>query len=211
MTILPRLGRRPYLLGAAAVGVAVFLLARLLGVHGTSAALLGWDGTALSYAVALAVLLWGATPERMQERAAQLDEDQWTILLFSVTAALAALVAVGVDLAAAKGTPRAGTAALLAGVTVLSSWTFLQFLFANHYAHAHWLRGEGLDFPGNDRPDFPEFLYFAMTVGMTAQVSDVTTRSAPMRRLVLAHGTLAFFFNAVVLAAAVNLAAALMD
>ena len=126
-------------------------------------------------------------------------------------AAVAALVAVGLDLAAAKGTARAGGAAALAVGTVVVSWLFTQILFAQHYAHAHWLRGEGLDFPGSDRPDFPEFLYFSMTVGMTAQVSDVTTRSPAMRRLVLAHAALAFLFNAVVLATTVNLAAALVE
>lgn len=39
---------------------------------------------------------------------------------------------------------------------------------------------------------------------MTSQVSDVTTRSRPMRRLTLIHGLLSFGFNLIVLAIAVN-------
>jgi uncharacterized membrane protein len=69
--------------------------------------------------------------------------------------------------------------------------------------------GTGL-VPGNDRPGAGEFLYFALCVGMTCQVSDVTTSSAPMRRLVLLHGLVAFVFNTVILAAAVNIAAGIV-
>ena len=44
---------------------------------------------------------------------------------------------------------------------------------------------------------------------MTAQVSDVTTSSPGMRRLVLLHGILSFIFNAAVIAGTVNIAAGL--
>nr|WP_280855688.1 DUF1345 domain-containing protein [Pararoseomonas indoligenes] len=181
-----------------------------MGAGGIARWLFSWDAAAVVYMGAVLVMLWGADPDRMKRRAEELDEDQWTILLLSVTASLASIAAVALDLAGAKGTGRAEEAALLAGATILVSWTFVQVLYAHHYAHAYWLRGEGLDFPGNEEPDFPEFLYFAMTVGMTAQVSDVTTQSAAMRRLVLGHSILSFLFNAVVVAAAVNLAAALV-
>ena len=208
--ILPRLRRRPILLLSVLAGVLGAVVAHLLGAEGVSAGLAGWDVTALAYAGAVLVTLWGDSPGEMERQAARLDQDRWTILLLAIIASLASLVAVGADLAIARGTPRAGGAAALAGATVLLSWGFVQVLFAQHYAHEHWLHGKGLAFPGNDRPDFPEFLYFSMTVGMTAQVSDVTTATAAMRRLVLAHAALAFLFNAVVVAAAVNLAAALV-
>ena len=38
-------------------------------------------------------------------------------------------------------------------------------------------------------------------------MSDVTTASAAMRRLVLLHGLVSFLFNAVIVGAAVNIAA----
>jgi len=210
LTILPQLRRRPILLASLGMGLVAGLIAWMLGTRGTSAALVSWNAAALTYAVAVCVLLWDDDPEALASRAAELDADQWAILLASAIAAVAALGAVVADLATAKGTPQATSAAFLAGGTVVASWLFVQILFAHHYAHVHWLGGKGLDFPGNERPDFPEFLYFAMTVGMTAQVSDVTTRTARMRRVVLGHAALSFLFNAVVLAAAVNLAAALL-
>ena len=45
---------------------------------------------------------------------------------------------------------------------------------------------------------------------MTAQVSDTATASLAMRRLVLVHGILSFFFNTAILALGVNLAASLL-
>ena len=48
-----------------------------------------------------------------------------------------------------------------------------------------------------------------VVIGMTAQVSDVQVQSSVMRRLTLAHGVVSFFFNTVILALAVNVAAGL--
>ncbi|MFD1809390.1 DUF1345 domain-containing protein [Gemmobacter lanyuensis] len=51
-----------------------------------------------------------------------------------------------------------------------------------------------------------DFLYFSFTIGMTAQVSDVVVERPGLRRLVLAHGVVSFFYNTVILALAVNAA-----
>lgn len=68
----------------------------------------------------------------------------------------------------------------------------------------------GLVFPGGDgTPEFTEFLYLAFTIGMTLQVSEVTTSTPRMRRLVLLHGLVAFALNAMILAATVNIVAGL--
>ncbi len=65
------------------------------------------------------------------------------------------------------------------------------------------LAGGGLDFPGNERPDWLEFLYLSLTIGMTAQVSDRDHRLAGDGRLVLAHGLVSFAFNAAIIGVAV--------
>jgi len=41
---------------------------------------------------------------------------------------------------------------------------------------------------------------------MTAQTSDVEVTTPSMRRIVVLHGIVSFFFNTVILAAAVNIA-----
>ncbi|MBV8523262.1 MAG: DUF1345 domain-containing protein, partial [Acetobacteraceae bacterium] len=61
-------------------------------------------------------------------------------------------------------------------------------------------------FPGDQPlPDFWDFLYFSLVIGMTCQVSDVQITGRHMRRLAMVHGILAFFFNTVILAITVNL------
>ena len=204
-----QLRQRPVLLAALVVGASAGSLA---GLHlpSSTAVLVGWCAAATVYIAVSLRTLARATPEALRRRAELLKEGKWAVLAASVAAAIASLGAVVVDLAAARGSPGATGSAALAAVTLLLSWTFVHVLFASHYAHEYWLAGGGLEFPGSGRPDHAEFLYLAFVVGMTCQVSDVTTASAPMRRLVLLHALVAFGFNAVILAAAVNLAAGLV-
>ncbi|WP_042702756.1 DUF1345 domain-containing protein [Azospirillum sp. B506] len=212
---LTHLRNRPSLSGAlatallAGAGAAVWL-------RPTSALLIGWDSGAAAYVLLASILMSRATVASMRRRARLLDPGKWGVLAGAVLASLAALVAIVAELVSAKGSPHEGAAAILSAVTVLLSWGFLHVFFAQHYAHDYWLGGQAveersLDFPGNDAPDYLEFLYFSFTVGMTAQVSDVTTRGAGMRRLVLMHGALSFLFNTAVLALGVNLAAGLVS
>jgi uncharacterized membrane protein len=202
-----QLRQRP-VLSAAFVGATAGPLA---GLHlpPSTAVMVGWCAAATVYIAVTLRILARATPEALRHRAALLEEGKWALLAACVAAAVASVGAVVVDLAVARGSPNATGSAALAALTLLLSWAFVHVLFASHYAHAYWLGG-GLIFPGSKRPDLAEFLYLAFGVGMTCQVSDVTTASARMRRLVLLHALVAFGFNAVILAAAVNLAAGLV-
>jgi uncharacterized membrane protein len=60
-----------------------------------------------------------------------------------------------------------------------------------------------------ERPDFRDFAYVALTIGMTFQVSDTDLQSSAMRATALRHALLSFLFGAVILAATVNLVAGL--
>ena len=62
-------------------------------------------------------------------------------------------------------------------------------------------------FPDDEAPDYWDFAYFAFTIGMCAQVSDVTVSSKTIRRTVLTHSIISFLFNAALLALTVNIAA----
>jgi uncharacterized membrane protein len=197
-----QLRQQPVLLASLTAGATVGPLAGLRRPVST-AVLVGWCAAATVYIAVSLRALARATPETLRRRAALLEEGKWAVLAASVAAAIASLGAVVVDLAAAQGSPA------LAALTLLLSWVFVHVLFAVHYAHEYWLAGSGLEFPSSERPDYAEFLYLAFVVGMTCQVSDVTTISAPMRRLVLLHALIAFVFDAVILATAVNLAAEL--
>lgn len=98
---------------------------------------------------------------------------------------------------------------LLAVASVPLAWLTLHTVHAFHYAHLYFAGSPGDDgglaFPGGGEPGEWEFLYFSFVIGMTAQVSDVVVTRTRLRRLVLIHGVVSFFFNTVILALAVNI------
>jgi uncharacterized membrane protein len=52
---------------------------------------------------------------------------------------------------------------------------------------------------------FSCFAYFAFTIGMCFQVSDMCVTSPQIRRLVLMHAVISFTYNSIVLAFVLNL------
>lgn len=91
---------------------------------------------------------------------------------------------------------------------VLSAWFLTHTTFTLRYAHLYYRdRGVcgGLTFPGDEPPDDLDFAYFAFTIGMCFQVSDVTIEDRFIRRTALIHAILAFFFNTAILALSLNL------
>src|SRR6185437_14075902 len=105
----------------------------------------------------------------------------------------------------------------LVALTLFASWLMTQVSFALRYAHEYYTtspgRSEidgGLLFPDEPRPDYLDFLYFSLVLGMTFQVSDVQITSHKFRRLAAVHGLLSFMFNTVIIALTVNIAASLL-
>jgi uncharacterized membrane protein len=105
----------------------------------------------------------------------------------------------------------------LVAATLLLTWLMMQATFALRYAHEYYaVSGDGptvdggLKFPEEEHPDYMDFLYFALVLGMTFQVSDVAITSRKLRRLAALHGFLGFVFNTVILALTVNIAAGLL-
>ncbi|MBX9752271.1 MAG: DUF1345 domain-containing protein [Roseococcus sp.] len=200
MLRLPGSLRHGFTLQGLACGLVVFLLLWSLGLNLEIAGMIGWSAHVLIYASLLLRRLGQAPAETMRARARKMSEGRVAITALSVAAAAASLLFL-----VARWEGLGGPIAILA---ILLSWVYVHLLFAQDYAHEYWMREEGLVFPGGDgTPEFSEFLYLAFTIGMTFQVSDVTTDSPAMRRLVLLHGLVAFAFNAVILAAAVNIVA----
>ena len=148
------------------------------------------------------------------------DASRSIIFGIVLVGACGSLFAVAYLLGTAKSTP--GTKEVqhvaLAAFTVICSWFLIHTIFAMHYAHAYYRqideggdRGDGLNFPDCDEPDFLDFAYFSFVIGMTFQVSDVAITSNRIRRLSLVHALLSFLFNTVILALAINLASGLVS
>ena len=93
--------------------------------------------------------------------------------------------------------------------TLLLARLFSNSVYTLHYAHLAYVdatSGEamGLEFPGTREPTYADFAYFAFTLGMTFQTSDVTITDAGIRRIVTCHCLAAFVFNIGVLAFTIN-------
>jgi uncharacterized membrane protein len=200
------------LVAATILGVAVYAL--LPGDWSrVTRMLLGWNAGMVCYLAAVAVMMARTSDTGLEERAAtEEDEGAVAILILTITAAAASLGAIFVELAQAKsGNAAYGHHVALAISTVLLSWTFTHTIFALHYAYDFYGKGQrakGLKFPDDDRPDYWDFIYFSFVIGMTFQVSDVQVTNKAIRRLVTAHGMVAFLFNTAVIALTVNMAAA---
>lgn len=162
-------------------------------------------------------MLVTGTPEVLRRRASYADEGIVLILLLTIAAAGSSLVAI-FALVVEPGPASAGHLTLAIANVVLG-WTTLHTVAGFHYGHRYYtpagpphahVDAGGLAFPETKAPHLHDFLYFAFTVGMTAQTSDVAVTSTPMRRLTLAHSIVAFFYNTLILALAVNVAAGLL-
>jgi len=200
---------RPRLFLCACLGVVVIAL--LPGDWRWSTRLVvGWDvGVAIYLAFAFAAMA-GADIARIRRRAVMMDEGRTAILVSTAGAALASLGTIVAELGA-KDTVHDPRHLALAVITIALSWGFIHTIFALHYAHEFYAEKRhadgGLAFPGNEGPDYWDFVYFSLVIGMTSQVSDVAVTAKGIRRTVTAHGVVSFVFNAALLALMVNIAA----
>jgi uncharacterized membrane protein len=203
---------RPRMFIAALVGLVVPAVLPARWQIATKA-LVGWDVGIALYLVLVYELMARTPVDAIRHHAAIEDEGQLGILVLSVAAALASLGAIVVKLgtSTADFSGRQPAELVLATLTILLSWAFIHTIFALHYAHQFYGEtGEGaggLVFPGDDPPDYWDFVYFSFVIGMTSQVSDVGVRGKPIRRTVTAHGILSFVFNTALLALTINIAA----
>ena len=205
---LRHLRYRPSLLTGMAVA-AVSATVALKFLRPGQAALVAWDMGVVAYVLAFCRVMLRSSHNDLQQVATRFDEGRWGMLLVTVGAALASLGAIVAELARVHGTSHAGWTEALAAATVILSWMFVHTIFATHYAHEYWRNAKGLSFPGNETPGISEFLYFSFCIAVASQVSDVSTESAAMRQLVLAHSMIAYLFNTAIIALGVNIAASL--
>ncbi|WNL44844.1 DUF1345 domain-containing protein [Dyella sp. BiH032] len=198
---------RPRLMGSMAIFLVTLIALYGSGVGTSMGLLLAFDFAALVYLSLLAVLFSRATPELMRCQARAQDTGRWGFLWSAIVLTGVVMVALGAELHGKGGT---GAIVLAAGSIVLS-WLFMNTMFAMHYAHGYYgdfgKKHEGLQFPETPEPDYWDFAYFSIVIGMTFQVSDVQITSRYLRRVALLHSVIAFFFNVFIIALSVNVVA----
>jgi uncharacterized membrane protein len=179
--------------------------------------LLAWDLTAFIYVAFAFLMIARSTVETCHARAAFYDESDWVIVTLVVGSAAASIAAIFAELATAKsGQAPAAISLVVTGVTVMLAWTFTHVVFTLHYANLYYRPHEGgvpggLDFQGDEPPDYRDFLYYSFVIGCAAQTADVATTSRTMRMVSLVHGVIAFAFNTAILALMINVGASLLS
>ncbi len=188
-----------------------FLAWRLIdpGSSWQDALAMGFDLAAAVFLLSLLPLLRDFSVAEMRRHADQNDANRTLVLLLSTVLAAVVMAAISGELQAARAGAHAAMAKLL--ITLALAWLFANAVYGLHYAHSFYIgdgnkgrhRG-GIEFPGTTAPDYRDFAYFAFTLGMTFQTSDVQITAPEVRRLALLHSLTAFVFNIGVIAFTIN-------
>ena len=205
---------RPRLLAAALAATAAFFFLPQEWTF-TARMLVAWNLGVWPYLAALVWLMLRTTSEGVRGIARQEDASSAGLMVLMCGAAVLSLVAIMVELA--HGRDGGETPVFVYGVTVLTvvgSWVLLAALYTFHYAHLYYSSPAHrlpLEFPDALKsPSYLDFMYFAFTIAVAVQTSDVAVRTTAMRATVLAQSVLSFFFNLAILGLSINMAASLV-
>ena len=185
--------------GAAAVPIANGLLK-----NAPLAAMVSFDVAALVFLSVCFPLLWIKDPRVIESHAAQNDANRPLLLVLTGIVMIVLLFAIAAETVGHP--PQPFTRGLII-VTLAVAWLFSNTIYAFHYAHLAYIDEEhcsGITFPGTEQPIYSDFVYFAFTLGMTFQTSDVTISNQHIRKIVIMHCLAAFAFNIGVLAFTIN-------
>ena len=200
-----------------AVGVACAAFAKEMSW--STAIILGWDAMSFAFLGSMFVSWLPHGPQDIRHQAAIDDEGREVISTLVIVAAAASVWAVGAELSLAKGAHgwMKVIHIVLAFGTVIASWMMVQMIFTLHYAHEFYGVDEddgardagGLEFPGHEEPDYWDFLYYSVVIGVACATADVNVLSKGLRRLSTIHCLVAFAFNTIIVALTINLTAGL--
>jgi uncharacterized membrane protein len=192
------------IVGAALATLAVMrLLHDPLPDAGFKGFMIGFDLAAAFFLLISAHLLRIDDPKVIRDHAASNDANRTTLLLITVAISAAILGAVAME--TIGGDAPGVKTKLLIIATLGTAWLFGNTIYALHYAHLYYGPSDGgLEFPGGRPPGYADFVYFAFTLGMTFQTSDVGIPEKRIRNVVTFHCLAAFVFNLGILAFTIN-------
>lgn len=182
-----------------------------------TAMVVGWNTGAVMYLALASQMIAHTTHEDMLIKAKEQDYGKYLVLGLVVLTAIISLVSIGIELSNVKqlyGSPKIFNLTLT-GLTLLTSWSFTQVMFAIHYAHDYYVAKDegkpaGLVFQDTPDPDYVDFIYLSCLIGTALHTGEIVISSQAMRKTVLLHRLLAFFFNASLFVLAIILGARLL-
>lgn len=209
---------RPYLSATFSLGLVIYAVLHFFTDWQWATCLqIGWNIAIWLYLFLTLKMMWHLDATHILQRAKHQDEGKWVILCVVLIAIVICFISIVVQLSHVPKDQATlkGILILLTIGTIFSTWLLLHTLFAIHYAHDYYLAKSrhadgGLDFPKTEQPDYLDFIYFSYIIGTSAQTADVSITSSQLRHLNIFHCVLAFIFNTMILAVAINVAASLI-
>jgi uncharacterized membrane protein len=199
-------------IASAGGGCAAAAIVVAGGASWSVAALCGSDVAALIFIAWVWISVGGADPAATAKLARTEDASPIAAESVLIGAGAASLVAVGFTLSQAgdASAPGRGLLTALAIGSVALAWTSVHTVHVLRYARLYYSEPDGgVDF-GGQAPDYTDFAYLALTIGMTFQVSDTALTAKRVRRVALHHALLSYLFGAVIVAVMVNSVAGLL-
>lgn len=202
------------------LGFVVFFLTKKPGEVPISF-LYAWISFASSSLFFTWITILGRHPQKTAVIAKEQDDSALVVSFIAIAASFISLFAV-ILLLRNLPTSKIGLSLhiVLSLVAVVLSWFLIHSVFTIRYAHLYYdipakkqggqTYSGGLNFPGDDQPDFLDFAYFAFILAMTFQTADVNITGRRIRRLALVHGLLSFVYNTTIIALIINIISGLI-
>lgn len=197
-------------------GTIVGVAASMFGGQGLpSSVLAGWLAGAVTYLIPTWVMFLRDDEATVRSRAGQDDESPVMLMTLVLSAVVASLAAIVLALhPKSHGQGHSVAPAVMSAASLVLGWLVLQSLFAVHYAHLYFgdrnddgTADKGISFHGDQPRTYRDFVYVAICMGATCQVSDFDITNTRFRNIISLHAILAFFFNTMVLALGINILA----
>lgn len=164
------------------------------------------------YVLSTFMMMYFSTKENIAHLAEKEDDGAIFILLIILLGSITSLVIIVIIMTDMKSLMVSDTVKVISLVllTYISSWFLIHTAFTLHYAHVYYQEYEKtkqppLIFPDTIHPNYIDFLYFSMLIGMTCQTADVNIAHSRTRFLAMIQGFTAFVFNTTLLVLTINL------
>ena len=212
--MIKHLFRHVRLLSSTAAAVVLFFLLPHHWVWLTRL-LVSWNVGVLLFLALVGRLMFRMSATQLNKKYEEEDEAAALILIISIGGAILAMASIvaflsGLDEISNSEKP---VHIALAAITVINTWVLIPTMFTLHYADMFYSVGpkeRPLRFPDTGEPVFWDFAYFSFTISAACQTADVSTAQGTIRKVVLVHSVLSFFFNASILGFAINVTAGLI-
>ena len=177
--------------------------------------LIAWNGAVACFLAMAWRTILTCDPTRTRQLSRREDANRSIIDTLLLLASFASIGGVLQALShASKAKDALATHLTLAAIaTVVLSWTLIHTVYAFHYARLYYEgagAGDGINFHGDEPPDYLDFCYLSFAVGTTFGATDSEIGARKIRRTILKHGVLSFTFATVVVALALSVVSSLL-